>query len=778
MSGELRCPWGDENEIFEQFSKSDLETGFADFLEAKHGADIEAILEDGAQIGSRQYSVEFSVVELLHFDLALGTLLLHHPQKFIGRDLDLGKLGPLARALDGHDPEAAGGCKCRACKAAGADDGSTAAATEPERGLFDEAIVKAQERVHDVRQSMFDVIKPAYLVHARPRNLPQCGELWKPTVSSIRSADLNRLLSVKGTVIRTGQVKMLHSERTYTCAKCGGHFKVLADMAQRHQMAMPPECAAENLGPKKCGGTKFDVRELDDHGQPLTKCNDYQEVRIQEQVHRLTVGSIPRSITIVLQDDLVDRCKAGDDVTIVGLLRKRWKPPQRDQRVEVEMAIEAASLRVHNEERGTDAVREDLAADFAQYWSEHANESLRARDWLLRCLCPGLADLYIVKLALALCLIGGVGNIDRTGMRTRGEAHMLLVGDAGTGKSQVLRYAAKLSSRAVLTTGMGSTSAGLTCTAVRDPGGEWMLEAGALVLADGGLCCIDEFASIREHDRASIHEAMEQQTLSVAKAGLVSKLRTRCSIFAACNPKGGRFDAETDVGTNIGLPSPLLSRFDVVLVLRDQHDEARDMRIAQHIMRDDARSRVEVPAEMRGATDEWEQWPLPKLRAYFEWRKQPDGFDGSLSSTDPDNPDGLRPAGRLLNTYFLLQRNAEQRDAGRTTTRLLESLIRLAQAHAKLVNRATVEVQDAVYAILVTECSAATSKILGPINALHSTFPLHPEAEYQDLRRNMLEKLGLDDECRPKHGGGAQGYAATFGPSGGVSRGSQSQATL
>ena len=109
------------------------------------------------------------------------------------------------------------------------------------------------------------------LVHARPRNLPQCGELWKPTVSSIRSADLNRLLSVKGTVIRTGQVKMLHSERTYTCAKCGGHFKVLADMAQRHQMAMPPECAAENLGPKKCGGTKFDVRELDDHGQPLTK---------------------------------------------------------------------------------------------------------------------------------------------------------------------------------------------------------------------------------------------------------------------------------------------------------------------------------------------------------------------------------------------------------------------------------------------------------------------------------------------------------------------------
>ena len=255
-------------------------------------------------------------------------------------------------------------------------------------------------------------------------------------------------------------------------------------------------------------------------------------------MHRLTVGSIPRSITIVLQDDLVDRCKAGDDVTIVGLLRKRWKPPQRDQRVEVEMAIEAASLRVHNEERGTDAVREDLAADFAQYWSEHANESLRARDWLLRCLCPGLADLYIVKLALALCLIGGVGNIDRTGMRTRGEAHMLLVGDAGTGKSQVLRYAAKLSSRAVLTTGMGSTSAGLTCTAVRDPGGEWMLEAGALVLADGARWVPIE--DVRVGDWVYARDADGQIVLRQVTDEIVTQ--DAAQLFLTIEHEGGRFE--------------------------------------------------------------------------------------------------------------------------------------------------------------------------------------------------------------------------------------------
>ena len=675
------------------FLPSEYMTMMSAYLEKHHMTDIVALLNEVDNSVSKHYALSISVLDLLWEDQVLGSLLLHHPSTLLP--------------------------------------------------LFDNAVLEVQQRVIKVHEEhLFMTVKPS--VHVRLHHLPCCSELCKQTVSSIRADDINCLISVSGTVVRACQIKMLQARREFICTKCKHRFHVEADLEQRHSMTLPPECPSHGLAAKPCSGTKFEPIEGSED------CHDYQEVRIQEQVHRLMVGSIPRSISLLLQNDLVDSAKAGDDVTVVGILRKRWRPLQKDVRCDVEMAIAAQHVRVRNEERGADRVSREAQLEFDEFWREHAHAPLAARNWLIARMCPGLSGMYIVKLAMALTLLGGVGHTDATGMKVRGESHMLLVGDAGTGKSQVLRYAAKLSPRAVITTGIGSTSAGLTCTAVRDAGGEWMLEAGALVLADGGLCCIDEFESIREHDRATIHEAMEQQTLSVAKAGLVCKLSTKCTVFAATNPKGPKYDPSAGLQINTGLPSPLLSRFDVVLLLRDEPDQPRDQALAAHILR-----------HASGLDATPDEWSLDKMRTYLEYAKA------------TYSPEMSAPAERVLVAYFALQRQADQRNAARTTIRLLEAMVRLAQAHARLMYRQSVTLQDAVWSVVMMEVSTQTTPLLGRISVLSTDFPDDPDKEYLMLEATILGQLDLDSDGAKSsqgpagYGGGGYDHAGGGGGSGG-----------
>lgn len=475
--------------------------------------------------------------------------------------------------------------------------------------------------------------------------------------------------------------------------------------------------------------------------------SDHQVIKIQEQASKLGVGSIPRSILIVLEDDLVDTVKAGDHVVVVGMVMRCWRPVVRDVRCDLETIVHANSIRLTNATNANVLVTEELKKEFTTFWEAHTQDLLRGRNAIIASICPKVYGLFLVKLAVALTVIGGCSHVDATGMKTRGEPHMLLIGDPGTGKSQFLRFTAELSPRSVLTTGIGTTSAGLTCTAVKD-GGEWMLEAGALVLADRGVCCIDEFSSIRSHDRTSIHEAMEQQTLSVAKAGLVCKLNARTTIFAVTNPKG-RYDPQVDVSVNTSIASPLLSRFDLILVLLDRQNAHWDETVSSFILKqstskeDDDQFKIETSASIPNAgklssEDSSRQWSISKLQAYICFVKE------------KYTPQLDRAAMMILQRYYQLQRSSDQRSAARTTIRLLESLTRIAQAHARLMMHDHVDVMDAVVAVFLMEVSQATdhaSTLLGGGLAavLQSDFSEDPGTEYAVQEKLVLNYLGLND---------------------------------
>jgi DNA helicase MCM9 len=474
----------------------------------------------------------------------------------------------------------------------------------------------------------------------------------------------------------------------------------------------------------------------------------------------------------------------------------------------------------NNSEEGGNNVGEleKMRKEFDLYWQDPVNEAnpIAARDFICKAVCPKLYGMAMVKLGLLVTLIGGVScdvnqdqgqrdknltgtNRDSRGAslsqqdnddapdpfrvqndrqtqsfttfnygeernlpmdgnphhaesvqtRRRDQSHLLLVGDPGTGKSQFLRFAAALCPRSVLTTGVGTTSAGLTCAAVREGNGkEFVLEAGALVLADKGVCCIDEFGCIQPQDRTTIHEAMEQQTLSVAKAGIVCKLNCRATIIAVMNPKDSLYDNHASLSRNTGLGTPLLSRFDIIFKLVDTSDASRDSNITSYLLNRAIQGAGFDTNNSNGRNERDLVWTMEKLRAYISIVK---------GRFNPVVSDG---AALLLERHFEKLRMS----GGSTipiTVRFLESMIRLSQAHARLMYRATVTLEDACAVLRIMECSAMCyGGFDGNVDDVASImyqdpmtmdFSSNADMEFLCFEYDILEKYGmLEHICNDK----------------------------
>merc|ERR1719394_2378816 len=357
---------------------------------------------------------------------------------------------------------------------------------------------------------------------------------------------------------------------TYTCDQCGAEtFQPINSTSFMPQITCPGEDCRVN----KSGGRLT----LQSRGSKFSK---FQELKVQEHSDAVPTGHIPRSITVYVRGDLTRLASPGDHVQICGIFlpikTEGFKAMTSGLLSETYLEAHRIVLMSKADEAEID-LTEITDEEIRQLDEEDFYEKLSAS------IAPEIFGHEDIKKALLLLLVGGVDR-QPAGMKIRGNINICLMGDPGVAKSQLLSYIDRLAPRSQYTTGRGSSGVGLTAAVMKDPlTGEMTLEGGALVLADQGVCCIDEFDKMDENDRTAIHEVMEQQTISIAKAGIMTSLNARVSILAAANPAYGRYNFSKSVEANVQLPAALLSRFDLLWLIADKADREQDLRLAKHI---------------------------------------------------------------------------------------------------------------------------------------------------------------------------------------------------
>ncbi len=517
----------------------------------------------------------------------------------------------------------------------------------------------------DALHSALKIADPEYVatldkgfIKARFINYPDFVKL-----RAIRAKHIGKILQVSGILMRASEVKPLLVQAVFQCRLCDTEIPQDQEEGRYTEPPLCPTC--DKKTPLRLLPQKSTFR-------------DWQKVRVQESPDELPAGSMPRSADVILEGDIVDISRPGDFVRITGVLKTTPDFSRRGSRL--------ATFNVFLEANGVEVSEKEFEQDEASDEEEREIEELAKDPYIhrriIKSIAPAIQGHLDIKESIALLMFGGREKRLPDGTRLREKSNVLMIGDPGTGKSQILKFVSDIAPRGLYTSGKGTTAAGLTAAVVHDTDtGAMTLEAGALVLADKGIACIDEFDKMDPNDRTAIHEAMEQHTVSIAKAGIVATLNARTSILAAANPTFGRYDPNETMQSNIRLPFTILSRFDLIWIIRDTIDEEEDRKLASFIL-----GMHQMKPKDEGADEEPPIPPdmLKKYIGHANRRYFPELSDEAVE---------------IIESFYVNIRKEAEGGAIPITARQLESLVRLAEARAKMALRPKVTREDAEAAV-------------------------------------------------------------------------------